>query len=186
MEIDKVGHSVQLMGPATAVSSGQQVTAGQFTLLLDAEFRAQSLIGSPGSLNQQPEVKNHGAKGDSTLRADKLTAHLAPQGWTSRIEAAGRVQGNSPSGNLEAESGDMEMWPGLNQAKLLTLRGNVRVNGRDPKSGMTRSLTSNAVQLDVCRRQSRRGESRAARGNAGARGDGMAGCGGGALKAGGG
>ena len=147
MEIDKVGHSVQLMGPATAVSSGQQVTAGQFTLLLDAEFRAQTLIGAPGSLNQQPEVKNHGAKGDSTLRADKLTAHLSPQGWTSRIEAAGRVQGNSPSGNLEAESGDMEMWPGLNQAKLLTLRGNVRVNGRDPKSGMTRSLTSNAVQL---------------------------------------
>jgi len=57
------------------------------------------------------------------------------------------VHGTSPSGNLEANSGDMEMWPGLNQAKLLTLRGNVRVNGRDPKSGMTRSLTSNAVQL---------------------------------------
>jgi len=147
MEIDKVGHTVQLAGPATATSAGQQVTAGQFTLLLDAEFRAQTLIGAPGSLNQQPEVKNRGAKGDSTLRADKLTAHLAPQGWTSRIEAAGRVQGNSPSGNLEAESGDMEMWPGLNQAKLLTLRGNVRVNGHDPKSGMTRSLTSNAVQL---------------------------------------
>ena len=147
MEIDKVGHSVQLMGPATAVSSGQQVTAGLFTLLLDEEFRAQTLIGAPGSLNQQPEVRNHGAKGDSTLRADQLTAHLSPQGWTSRIEAAGKVQGNSPSGNLEAENGDMEMWPGLNQAKLLTLRGNVRVNGRDPKSGMTRSLTSNAVQL---------------------------------------
>ncbi|HEV2101483.1 MAG TPA: LptA/OstA family protein [Candidatus Acidoferrum sp.] len=147
MEIDKIGHTVQLLGPATATSAGQQVTAGQFTLLLDAEFRAQTLIGAPGLLNQQPEVKNHGAKGDATLRAEKLTAHLSPQGWTSRIEATGRVQGSSPSGNLEAESGEMEMWPGLNQAKLLTLRGNVRVNGHDPKSGMTRSLTSNAVQL---------------------------------------
>jgi lipopolysaccharide export system protein LptA len=147
MEIDKVGHIVQLFGPATATSSGQQVTAGQFMLLLDGEFRAQALVAAPGSLNQQPEVKNHGAKGDSTLRADKLTAHLSPQGWTSRILAEGKVQGTSPSGNLEAESGEMEMWPGLNQAKLLTLRGNVRVNGRDPKSGMTRSLTSNAVQL---------------------------------------
>jgi lipopolysaccharide export system protein LptA len=147
MEIDKVGHIVQLFGPATATSAGEQVTAGQFMLLLDAEFRAQALIAAPGSLNQQPEVKNHGAKGDSTLRADKLTAHLSPQGWTSRILAEGRVQGTSPSGNLEAESGEMEMWPGLNQAKVLTLRGNVRVNGRDPKSGMTRSLTSNAVQL---------------------------------------
>jgi lipopolysaccharide export system protein LptA len=147
MEIDKVGHTVELLGPATAVSSGEQVTAGEFTLLLDAEFRAQALIATPGSLNQQPEVKNHGAKGDSMLRADKLTAHISPQGWTSRIVAEGKVQGASPSGNLEAESGDMEMWPGVNQAKLLKLRGNVHVNGRDPKTGTTRSLTSNAVQL---------------------------------------
>jgi lipopolysaccharide export system protein LptA len=147
MEIDKARNTVELFGPATAVSSGQQVTAGQFTLLLDAESRAQALIAVPGSLNQQPEVKNHGAKGESALRADKLTAHLAPQGWTSRIVADGNVHGTSPSGNLEADSGDMEMWPGLNQAKLLTLRGNVRVNGRDPKSGMTRNLTSNAVEL---------------------------------------
>jgi lipopolysaccharide export system protein LptA len=147
MEIDKLGHTVELAGPATATSSGEQVTAGRFTLLLDAEFRAQALVAAPGSLNQQPEVKNRGAKGDSTLRADKLTAHLAPQGWTSRIMAEGRVQGTSPSGNLQAETGEMEMWPGLNQAKLLTLRGNVSVNGRDPKSGMMRTLTSNAVQL---------------------------------------
>jgi lipopolysaccharide export system protein LptA len=147
MEIDKVGHTVELLGPATAVSSGEQVTAGEFTLLLDAEFRAQALIATPGSLNQQPEVKNHGAKGDSMLRADKLTAHLSAQGWASRIVAEGKVQGASPSGNLEAESGDMEMWPGVNQAKLLKLRGNVHVSGRDPKTGTTRSLTSNAVQL---------------------------------------
>jgi lipopolysaccharide export system protein LptA len=61
--------------------------------------------------------------------------------------ADGKVHGTSTSGNLQAETGEMEMWPGLNQAKLLTLRGNVHVNGRDPKSGMTRNLTSNAVQL---------------------------------------
>jgi lipopolysaccharide export system protein LptA len=147
MEIDKVAHTVALLGPATAVTSGEQVTAGEFTLLMDAEFHAQALIAAPGSLNQQPEVKNHGAKGDSTLRADKLTAHLSPQGWTSRIVAEGKVQGASSSGNLQAESGEMEMWPQVNQAKRLTLRGNVHVNGRDPKTGMTRSLTSNAVQL---------------------------------------
>ena len=147
MEIDKVGRTVELLGPATAVSSGEQVTAGKFTLVLDAEFHAQELIAVPGPLNQQPEVKNHGAKGDSTLRADKLTAHLSPQGWTSRIVAEGKVQGTSPSGNLQSETGEMEMWPGVNQAKLMTLHGNVRVNGRDSKTGMTRSLTSNAVQL---------------------------------------
>jgi lipopolysaccharide export system protein LptA len=147
LEIDKVGHTVDLLGPATAVTSGQQVTAGEFTLLMDAEFRAQTLIAAPGSLNQQPEVKNHGDKGDSVLHADKMTAHLSPQGWTSRMVAEGKVQGTSPSGNLQADSGDMEMWPGLNQAKLLTLHGNVHVDGRDAKTGMTRTLASNAAQL---------------------------------------
>jgi len=147
LEIDKIGRTVDLLGPATAVTSGQQVTAGEFTLLLDTEFRAQTLIAAPGSLNQQPQVKNHGARGDSTLHADKMTAHLSPQGWTSRMVAEGKVQGTSPSGNLQADSGDMEMWPGLNQAKLLNLHGNVHVDGRDAKTGMTRSLASNAVQL---------------------------------------
>src|ERR1700722_5473675 len=147
MEIDKAGRTVELFGPATAVSSGEQVTAGEFTLLLDTEFHAQALVAAPGSPNQRPEGKNHGAKGDSTLRADKLTAHLSPQGWTSRIVAEGKVEGTSPSGNLQAETGEMEMWPGMNQAKLLTLRGNVHVNGRDPKTATTRSLTSNAVEL---------------------------------------
>ncbi|HXA83069.1 MAG TPA: LptA/OstA family protein [Methylomirabilota bacterium] len=147
LEIDKVGHTVDLLGPATAVTSGQQVTAGEFTLLMGAEFRAQTLIAAPGSLNQQPQVKNHGAKGDSTLHADKMTAHLSPQGWTSRMIAEGKVQGTSPTGNLQADSGDMEMWPVVNQAKLLTLHGNVHVDGRDAKTGTTRSLASNAVQL---------------------------------------
>jgi len=147
MEIDKAGRTVELFGPATAVSSGEQVTAGEFTLLLDKEFHAQALVAAPGSPNQQPEVRNHGPKGDSTLRAEKLTAHLSPQGWTSRIVAEGRVEGTSPSGNLQAETGEMEMWPGMNQAKLLTLHGNVHVNARDRKTATTRSLTSNALEL---------------------------------------
>jgi lipopolysaccharide export system protein LptA len=147
LQIDKVGHTVDLQGPATAVTSGQEVTAGEFTLLMDADFRAQTLIAAPGSLNQQPQVKNHGAKGDSVLHADKMTAYLSPQGWTSRMVAEGKVQGTSPSGNLQADNGDMEMWPGLNQAKLLTLHGNVHLDGRDAKTGTTRNLASNAVQL---------------------------------------
>src|SRR3984957_10028083 len=78
MEIDKAGRTVELFGPRTPVSSGEQVTAGEFTLLLDTEFHAQALVAAPGSPNQRPEGKNHGAKGDSTLRADKLTAQLSP------------------------------------------------------------------------------------------------------------
>jgi lipopolysaccharide export system protein LptA len=147
MEIEKTTHTIQLFGPATAVTNTQQVTAGEFTLLLDAEFRAQTVIAIPGSLNQEPQVTAHGEKGDSTLRAEKLTAHLSPQGWTSKIEAEGKVQGTSPSGNLQADQGEMEMWPQVNQARLLILHGNVRVTSRDAKTGLARNLNTNSLQL---------------------------------------
>jgi lipopolysaccharide export system protein LptA len=39
------------------------------------------------------------------------------------------------------------MWPKVNQAKLLTLRGNVYVNQRDPKTGMQRKLTTAVLQV---------------------------------------
>ena len=147
MQLDKMKRTLELAGPASAVSSTQQVTAGQFTLLLDPQFHAQELVAIPGTLQQRPQVVAHGAKGDSTLAADKLTADLAPQGWTSRIVADGKVAGNSSSGTLQAATAEMEMWPQVNQAKLLTLRGNVHVDTRDAKTGQGRTLTTNALQL---------------------------------------
>ena len=147
MQLDKMKRTLELAGPASAVSSTQQVTAGQFTLLLDPQFHAQELVAIPGTLQQRPQVVAHGAKGDSTLAADKLTADLAPQGWTSRIVAEGKVAGDSPSGTLQAETAEVEMWPQVNQAKLLTLRGNVHVDTRDAKTGQGRTLTTNVLQL---------------------------------------
>jgi lipopolysaccharide export system protein LptA len=147
MELDKVKRSAVLLGPASAVTRTQHVTAGEFTMLLDAEFRAQTLIATPGTLSQRPQVTELGAKGNQTLHADKLTAAFAPQGWVSKIVADGNVDGASPSGELRADRGEVEMWPQVNQAKLLTLRGNVHVDARDPKSGLGRTLATNALQL---------------------------------------
>ena len=147
MELDKMKRSVVLLGPASAVTPAQHVTAGEFRLLLDAEFRAQTLIASPGSLSQRPEVTELGAQGNSRLHADKVTASFAPRGWVSNIVADGNVDGTSPSGKVRAERGEMEMWPQVNQARLLTLRGNVHVDARDPKSGLDRTLATNALEL---------------------------------------
>ena len=147
MELDKIKHSVVLAGPASAVSAAQEMNGGEFRMMLDAEFHAQELIALPGALQQRPQVKQHGPKGDTTLLADKLTAQLSPRGWTTRILAQGKVEGNSPSGNLHAENAEMEMWPQMNQARLLTLRGNVRADTRDTKTGQARTLSTNALQL---------------------------------------
>lgn len=147
LDIDKVKRTVVLAGPANARTIAQQFTAGEFTLRLDENLRAQELVATPGALKQRPEVTEHGAQGDSTLHADQLTANLAPQGWASRILAEGNLEGTSPNGTLRAERGELEMWPQVNQAKLLTLHGNVRVDARDPKTGLARTVTTNALQL---------------------------------------
>ena len=147
MKIDKIERTVVMLGPAIARTERQQVTSGEFMLKLDAEFRAQTLIATPGSLNQRPELVEQGVKGPSTLDADELTANLSPRGWTTTIVAEGNLEGRSPDGTLRAKRGDLEMWPEVNQAKLLTLRGNVRADTRDTKTGQMRTLTTNVLQL---------------------------------------
>lgn len=150
LEMGKQSRKVVLVGPATATTPTQELSAGQMTVLLDEQNRAQALVAEPGGLKETPEVKAHGGKGPmgaGTLRADLMKATLAPEGWVRAIEADGNLQGKSESGEMQADSGTVEMWPGVNQAKLLTLRGNVRVNQRDPKTQMARKLATSVLQL---------------------------------------
>jgi lipopolysaccharide export system protein LptA len=147
MELDKTKHSVALAGPVSAVSATQQMTGGEFRMMLDAEFHAQELIALPGALQQRPQLVQHGPKGDSALGAEKLTAELSQRGWTTRITAEGKVEASSPSGKLRADNAEVDMWPRVNQARLMTLKGNVRVDTHDVKTGQARTLTTNALQL---------------------------------------
>jgi lipopolysaccharide export system protein LptA len=151
MEMGKQSRKVVLYGPATATTPTKQLRAGEMTMLLDAQNRAHTLIAGPGKLDQTPEVVSQGGKGPAgtgTLRANLLKAELAPEGWIRTIEAQGNVQGKSENGEMQAESGNVEMWPGANDAKQLTLRGNVRVNQHDPKLGTSRKLATNVLQLN--------------------------------------
>jgi lipopolysaccharide export system protein LptA len=150
LQLGKLSRKVVLNGPATATTPTQQLTAGQLTVLLDDENRAQTLVAEPGHLNQTPEVVAHGGKGPTgagTLQANLMKANLAPEGWIRTIDVEGNIQGKSANGEIQAETGNVEMWPRVNQAKLLTLHGNVRVNQRDPKTQTARKLATSALQL---------------------------------------
>jgi len=150
LEIGKQSRKVVLAGPATATTRTQQLSAGEMTVLLDEQNRAQTLLAQPGKLNETPEVAAQGGKaptGSGTLRTDVMKAELAPEGWVRTVEAEGNVQGKSESGDVQADSGNVEMWPRVNQAKLLTLRGNVHINQRDPKTQTGRNLTTNVLQM---------------------------------------
>ena len=151
LELGKLTGRVVLTGPATATTPTQELSAGQLVLLLDDQSRAQTLLAEPGQLKQTPELVSRSGKGPTgsgTLHADLMKAQLAPEGWVRAIEVQGNVQGKSENGEVQADSGNVEMWPRVNQAKLLTLRGNVHVSQRDPKTQMARNLATSALQIN--------------------------------------
>jgi lipopolysaccharide export system protein LptA len=147
LEFGKNSRTVVMQGPVTATTEAQQLTAGELVLILDAQNRAQRLVATPGEHGELPEVTSHGAQGKDSLKAEKLTCNLTPERWIQSIEAEGNVQGSSPTETLRAERGELEMWPRVNRAKLLTLRGNVLLQTQDAKAGTSRNLKTNALQM---------------------------------------
>jgi len=147
LEMEKLAKKIVVWGPATATTGEQELKAGELDLLLDAQNRAQTVIALPGSLVEKPEVTAQSGKGPSTLQADKLTANLTPAGWIRTIEAESNIHGTSVNGEFRSNRGEVEMWPQVNQAKTVTLEGDVKVDGRDPQTGNQRHLFTNALQL---------------------------------------
>jgi lipopolysaccharide export system protein LptA len=150
MEMGKQSHTVVLWGPATATTPTQQLSSGQMTVYLDAQNRAQTMVAEPGSLNQRPVVTSTSGKGPTgsgTLQADLITADLSPEGWLRKIEAQGNLDGKSETGDMQADRADVEMWPKVNEAKLLTLRGNVHVSQLDAKTGTRKKLTTSILEM---------------------------------------
>ena len=148
LEFSKELRTLVLSGPVSANTKSQELKAGELRVKLDEGFHAQSLVASQGSTKELPEVGMHTAAGNSVLRAETLTSFFAPEGWIARVKAEGNVRGSSPEGALSAEMGELEMYPRTNEAKLLTMRGNVQMDSRDAKSGATRMLKTNALQLN--------------------------------------
>jgi len=149
LELGKLSRRAVLAGPASATTRTEQLTAGEFTMLLDEQFRAQTIIAGPGSRAETPRLVSTTGKEPETLTANEIRAEMAPEGWVRTVEADGLVRGNTPSEQMEADHSTVEMWPKLNQAKVVTLRGNVVMQEHDPKSGTSRKVTTNALQLQM-------------------------------------
>ena len=149
LDLGRLSRKAVLSGPATATTHAQQLTSGQFTLLLDEQFRAQTIIADPGSRGEIPKLVSTGGKEPETLTANEIKADLAPEGWVRTVDADGQVRGNATNDQMEADHATVEMWPKVNQAKLVTLRGNVLLQERDPKASTARKVTTSALQLTM-------------------------------------
>jgi lipopolysaccharide export system protein LptA len=152
MDFDRETRLVHLQGPAEADSDTERLTAGEMTLTLDEQFHSQTMVATAGMLGQKPQVVSHDTRDEMRLDGDVLTAHMAPEGWIAKIDAAGSVHGyrNSPKERDEtcADSGTMDLWPSMNQPKELHLTGNVVVRTIPNTNLGARTLRTNAFLME--------------------------------------
>jgi LPS export ABC transporter protein LptC len=152
LDFERETRTMQLYGPVEAEAQRARLHAGKLTLTLDAAFRAEKLVASAGANGKNPELESQGADGPTNLSAETITAQLAPEGWLTKIEGAGNLQGSRRAGKetqgFRAEHGAMELWPKENQPKELNLKGSVQLETQAEKSGEARMLQTTELLME--------------------------------------
>jgi lipopolysaccharide export system protein LptA len=143
---------LHLRGPVEARTGTASLLAGELTLTLDKAFRAEKLLASPGASGKNPVLESRGASVPSILSGETLTANFAPEGWLTRIEGTGAVQGSRRGekdiDNFSADSALLQLRPRVNQPKELNLNGNVQLKTQSDKTGESRMLQTSALLLE--------------------------------------
>src|SRR5262249_50295944 len=151
LEFDRDSRVMRLSGPAQAATAQNQLKAGAFLVELDENFRARKLIANAGSAGARPEVHSQDLKGARVMNSDSMTAILTAEGKIARIEAQGSVTGSTDGAEekeeLSANEAAAEFWPTTGRAKEIILKGTARVHTTDKKTGDSRELQSEAVQM---------------------------------------
>jgi lipopolysaccharide export system protein LptA len=152
LDFERDSRTMQLYGPVEAETRTAHLRAGKLTLTLDATFRAEKLVVTPGLNGRNPELESQGADGPTNLSAETITAQFAPKGWLTRIEGTREVRGSRRTGNevdeFRAEHGSMELWPKVNQPREMNLKGRVQLKTQAEKSGEARMLQTSALQME--------------------------------------
>ncbi|HEX8766218.1 MAG TPA: LptA/OstA family protein, partial [Candidatus Acidoferrum sp.] len=148
---------VHLRGPVQARTTAVHLQAGEITLALDKTFHADKLVANAGGGGRNPQVESQGKDRQAHLTGEILTAFFAPEGWLTRMEAAGSVKGSQQSGrdadDFAADKASMEMRPKVNQPQELNLKGNVQLTSRMEKTGESRTLQTNALLVEFAERK---------------------------------
>lgn len=143
---------LHLQGPAEAETTTERLTAGEMSVMLDEQFRAQTLVATASADGNRPELKSIDAADQTNLDADVLTAHFASEGWINKVDASGAVQGSRSSATeqdeAKADAGTLDLWPRVNQPKELNLSGNVVLKAKIEKTGDSRTLRTSAFRME--------------------------------------
>src|SRR5690348_8582013 len=160
-DFERDSRVMHLHGPVEARTTAAHLRAGEITLTLDKTFHAEKLLANAGNSGKNPDIESQGKDSQTHLSGETLTAIFAPEGWLTRMEAAGSVKGSQQSGkdadDFTADNAFMEMRPKVNQPKELNLKGNVQLTSRMEKTGESRTLQTSALLIEFAERK--KGES---------------------------
>ena len=150
-----------LQGPIEAETPRGRLLAGGLTLTLDAAFHAEKLVATAGTDGKNPQLVSQQADGPANLTAETLTAHFAPDGWWTKLEGAGNVQGSRRSGKeadqFSAENASLDLLPRASQPNELNLVGNVVMKARADNASEERVLRTSALRLKFTAEQKDKG-----------------------------
>ena len=143
---------MHLHGPAEAETATERLTAGEISLQLDEQFRAETLVATTTGPESRPQVKSTGTADQMNLDADTLTAHFAPEGWIAKLDASGAVHGFRSAAvetdEMKADAGTLDLWPRVNEPKELNLSGSVTLKTKLEKTGDSRVLQTTAFRME--------------------------------------
>jgi lipopolysaccharide export system protein LptA len=151
LDFDRDTRLLYLEGPAHAQTQTAQLDAGEMTLNLDEDFRAQKLLATAGVHGTRPHAVSSAASGPLELTADVLTAWFDQDGGLKKLDAAGKVEGSRKTGaedeDFTAENSSVELWPEISQPKLITMDGGVILK-TSAKTGQIRMLETNKARME--------------------------------------
>ncbi len=142
---------LHLFGPAHAQTATAWLDAGEFTLNLDEDYRAQKLLATAGAQGNKPHAVSTSVAGAMSVNANVLTAWFAPDGWLRKLDAGGSVDGSRKSAaeddEFTAENISVSMWPEITQPKQIFMQGNAIIKSTG-KNGQSRVLQTGEARMD--------------------------------------
>jgi LPS export ABC transporter protein LptC len=142
---------MHLHGPAEAETPAERLTAGEISLALDENFRAEKLVAS-GAAGDRAALTSKDPSSEMKLEADTLIARFSPDGSVTKLDATGAVHGfrgsDAEEDEAQADSGTLDLWPRFTQPKALNLSGNVILRTNLKKTGEARVLQTSAFRMD--------------------------------------
>ena len=155
-DFERDSRVMYLRGQVQAQTESARLRAGELRLSLDKTFHAERLVATAGAGGKEPELDSQEKDDKIHLTGKAFTASFTPEGWLTRMEAAGGVQGSRENGkdadDFIADNASMELRPRLNQLKDLNLRGDVQLTSKMEKTGESRTLETSALLVEFAER----------------------------------